>query len=373
MCRRLGLGLVALATLLPAGHPQAVAAQQTEAELVHRIDSLLPLAAEARRKADEAAARRERILSSAVKTAVDSVSVGPITIVTPIEQSGRAERLFREVWEESFPGVTESRALSESTFTFQSGVTLEPIRTLAPTYRIEKRVTTDAALKENIRELLTFVLSYDLGTRGTRVGAWALEGGALQKPDHLEWVYRELASTPSYVDRGCLAGDLTDCWTALGLDMSRDEIEKWYTPDERRAVVGTRRLFYSGRAMVDLRDRCLDEGVIEACDALIRQSNRTRWEPTFPAARGAMLWYALEAGGPGAWARLLEDPTMEPGDALRYASGLSTEALAKRWRDAIMEARPNVHAGFGATQLAGLFWIVLFAALAMRSTRWRLG
>jgi hypothetical protein len=373
MCRRLGLGLVALATLLPAGNPQAVAAQQTEAELVHRIDSLLPLAAEARSKADEAAARRERILSSAVKTAVDSVSVGPITIVTPIGQSGRAERLFREVWEESFPGVMESRALSESTFTFQSGVTLEPIRTLAPTYRIEKRVTTDAALKENIRELLTFVLSYDLGTRGTRVGAWALDGGALQKPDHLEWVYRELASTPSYVARGCLSGDLTDCWTALGLDMSRDEIEKWYTPDERRAVVGRwiRRAWR--RDMAAPLARCLDENSIADCDTLIREAPFMRFEPTSPVARRAMLWYAIEAGGPGAWARLLEDPTMEPGDALRYASGLSTEALARRWRDAIMKARPNVHAGFGATQFAGLFWIVLFAALAMRSTRWRLG
>jgi hypothetical protein len=64
---------------------------------------------------------------------------------------------------------------------------------------------------------------------------------------------------------------------------------------------------------------------------------------------------------------------MPPGDALRHISGLSTEELSTRWRDLILAARPNVHAGFGLTQLATALWVLLLAALAMRSTRWRSG
>ena len=86
----------------------------------------------------------------------------------------------------------------------------------------------------------------------------------------------------------------------------------------------------------------------------------------------AMVWVALEAGGEGAWDRLVEDPQMTATQALLNASGSSQQQLEASWRNMILEARPRVHAGLSLSKWTALFWILVLAAFAMRSTRWRL-
>ena len=87
----------------------------------------------------------------------------------------------------------------------------------------------------------------------------------------------------------------------------------------------------------------------------------------------ALLMLALQAGGDGAWSRLTEDLEREPGEALLHASGLTPEELGDRWHAWVLSDPPETYAGFGTRALITLLWILGFAALAMRSTRWRLG
>ena len=87
----------------------------------------------------------------------------------------------------------------------------------------------------------------------------------------------------------------------------------------------------------------------------------------------AMLWLAVEGGGEGAWLRLLEDPEASPSEALQHASGMTPEELGLAWREEVLRHRPTTYAGSIPVHWSLFLWIVLFAAMAMRSTRWRLG
>mgnify|MGYP006185715041 CR=1 FL=1 len=65
-------------------------------------------------------------------------------------------------------------------------------------------------------------------------------------------------------------------------------------------------------------------------------------------------------------------PGAPPEEILAYVSGLTAEELASAWRDMVMGSRPPVHATTNGTTFTMLAWILLFGALAMRSSRWRL-
>jgi hypothetical protein len=86
-----------------------------------------------------------------------------------------------------------------------------------------------------------------------------------------------------------------------------------------------------------------------------------------------MLWIAVRMGGEGAWDRLRADPDASAAEALLAASGASRDELAGAWLDYVLENKPATRAGAGTSTLLALFWIAAFGALAMRSTRWRLG
>ena len=58
---------------------------------------------------------------------------------------------------------------------------------------------------------------------------------------------------------------------------------------------------------------------------------------------------------------------------LARVAGVPSDELLRSWHDAVMDARPAHTAGFGASWLVTLAWAALVAAIAMRSTRWRLG
>ena len=115
--------------------------------------------------------------------------------------------------------------------------------------------------------------------------------------------------------------------------------------------------------------------MIPACDALLEDGfPPNRFTPLHPSdARPAMVYLAMQASDSGAWGRLVEMKDGEPGEALRYAIGMTDQEMGDLFREWALSVRPEVHAGLGSGSLFAGLWILAFSAFAMRSSRWRLG
>ena len=362
-----------LAQTAPVSSTDMAPVSDIQQELLLEIDSLLERSREAEARLLRTRQHHLEVTREPNPPALDTVIVASLRIVTPREQTELAIDLFAEVMREHFPGVEPHGVFDEVWFPFQWGVEPEPIVVAGTAYRVEILNTVSReSVKEHIDGQVWVALTNHVLGADSGLGGWRLAGDFRAPKRWHELVYRELATRPARVARSCLAKDLEACWSMLGLDRGPDPMREWYTREERQALVA-RAEHRVERAEEDLFLRCTDQGSTEACDELIHDLPQFLWEPSSQRARTVMVSLALEAGGVGAWARLLEVPSMPPGDALRHISGLSTEELSTRWRDLILAARPNVHAGFGLTQLATALWVLLLAALAMRSTRWRLG
>jgi hypothetical protein len=375
---RVGAGLLITAAALVVS-PTATAAQQASRDLgqalERHLDSLRPLLARAESAADAAKARQAEEARRQSAPVTDTFDVGPLRVVTLPSERALGDSLYREVWEHDYaPFVSWSPALAAKTFTFEWATPLQPIYIQGDARRVQfQRWRLRSTLVHNIRQTVAGAIVGDLA--GTRVGQWA-EWPVAPASDGA-WLYRMMVAMPAKVDDECLRGDAHACWTALGLGLDAYPMDDWYSPEQRRAIVS--RLFgYARERKTDpLWRSCVDDDDIASCDALLRgpKFGRGFWIEPLPtrAARAEMVWLALEAGGDGAWDRLRERPEMSPGEALAYASGLTRDQLASRWQAWLMAQRPPARATLDPSLLFTLLWMAVCAALAMRSTRWRLG
>jgi hypothetical protein len=103
------------------------------------------------------------------------------------------------------------------------------------------------------------------------------------------------------------------------------------------------------------------------------ESRRSYRTPLSQTARTTLVSQALLMGGEGSYTRLIAHPELPLRDRLVYAAGVSDEELASHWRERIMAARPNAQAGLLRSPATLLVWLLFFALLATRSSRWRLG
>ncbi|HUF74655.1 MAG TPA: hypothetical protein VMM35_00185 [Longimicrobiales bacterium] len=325
MCRAsvgaAGMVLAALFTTAPALAAQEAPSRPTEEELVRRLESLTPVLEEAF-TADTAAARRRRLEEAErPRDVTELVRVGPLDILALPEQAELAAGLFEEVWRETFEGVMGSPALAEHVFVFRWAWTrAEPLRVdPAATGHAEVRrveltrawARTRAAATRSIRNAIWAVLQKDFPEESP-LREWT----GTQRLPTAERISRLVTLTPSDVNRACLAGDDGACLAALGL---------------------------SGGEMT-----------------------------VPPEAPVMVLMEAIRLGGPGAWERLLERVDAEPTEALVHAAGIDAPAVAAAWRATLLAQRPEIHAGLGGQAARTLLWVLALAALAMRSTRWRI-
>ena len=395
--RSLLLALAALACLPAAGYAQAAS---TDSELERELARLTPLYEAARLEAE-----RSEALRAGAQPVVDQeiVTVGPLTIVTTPDDAELARRLFEEEWARYAPiarGRTES--LERFTFVFQRGNDRQlsvsgPARDVkgGPTEtEMRMRGRVRGALGNAVKELLPgqpggeFIGPYTLGVGPT-----------------LELVYRDLAAAPLAITQACFAGDMAACWRALGqMDPATPPMSVWLTPDEMEAV--NRQV----AALEGRRARCL-AGEEEMC-SLASLSQPLSAQPLPPSARASLIWFALERGGEGALDRFWRSwnpqglPRQEidglefersyggnrftdygePGppasvvlgnwtDAraqLSAAAQMEPDALMRAWLAEVRAARPEPPVPDRNERSSTALWIVLLAALAARSTRWRL-
>lgn len=351
-----------------------VSAQQTREALRDHVERLRPRVEElqvevnalARARAD--AARRADEARSPTRT----LQVGPVTIVARADQADVTLRLFTEVWAEHFSDIEQSSGLSETIFTFQWGDSDGPLPHGQRTaHRMEPSAwVTEVGVKERIRGGIASILGADLTAPPSGIGAWVNE--TPHREHDLAMAYRHLATAPSKATRACLEGEVTSCMTALGLGIEGDEIDAWYSPTDKQAlVVESPPLSLLRKNRDEYRD-CVDVALLEACNALLRHYPGS-WAPLPGSVRASLLGLALDRGGQGAWERLLQDRSMDAEEALALASGLSAIDLVELWRTTVLENRPQPHGRLGLGSMLATGWMLFFAALAMRSTRWRVG
>ncbi len=367
MCERARRRTVAGIAVALAFLPAPIRAQETEAELVRHLHDVAPLAAEADRDAQEARAARERASRPGRVTAVDTLAVGPLRILAPTDERRAAEGFFREVWEGYAPFVASSPSTGRTTYVFQWSNEPAEISVEGTVRRVELGAWRPAsAVRSGVENVIATTLGIDLPPP---VARWA--GSSVRAPgaDAARAAFFELATTPSKATHACLEADAVACWVAMGLDLDDRPLDDWYTPEERRALVSA--WAPGSREGQPLWISCVESGSIPDCDEYLSRF-RLYGPMQDRNARSALLWLALRAGGAGAWDRLRADPEANPGDALRRASGLGTEELASMWRTWVLQGAPRTRAALDPHLLFSLMWIAVLAALAMRSTRWRL-
>ena len=210
MSRVIGLGV--LAALWLSWSPGTGAAQQTEDQLLQRLDSLRPLleaAAEELEVFNRERQERYRI-EAAAQAEVDTLRVGMMTIVTPVGQAETARELFSEVWAERYANVVSSPGLETSVFSFQwadDAVRIHIERNLRE-IRLSRWVRR-SRVKDQIRHAIGVSIAYDLSAAATEIGDWV--AGDPHRDHDLAEVYRQLATTQSVATRGCVDGDVDSC------------------------------------------------------------------------------------------------------------------------------------------------------------------
>lgn len=375
MCKATALRVFSAVAALLLAAP-SLAARQTTQELLDRIEALTP---EVERAAAESRAAQERRLGTVDSgPTLDTLMIGPVQVVTLPEQRSLALQIFGEALDHFGPWLDENPALRAQVITFQWATDPVVIPVEGQHRRVEGTRLRDRAYM--VRGATTAIGSIaSAAAAGSGVHEWF--SGPVTEPEVAEAVYRVLATFPSVANKRCFENGGRACLTALGLGLDDFPYDDWYSEAERRRLVASHYYVRRRDRIADTEEgrmlsACLDVGDIPACDRFLGEAIY-RSVSVAPLghndARPLLLYLALQAGGDGAWDRLVADPDMTPTEALEAASGLTAEELADQWHAWVMAQRPASHAGLGGTTLITVLTILAFVALSMRSTKWRLG
>jgi hypothetical protein len=305
------------------------------------------------------------------------VQIGPLRVVTLLDDVDRTRSLFEDVWDESFAGLEESPSLTRHVFTFQwrarvqrIAFAAEPNEQVVAIQLSRARVPTADRAKTEILDAVARSVLADFPT-GSPMSAWLTARGYPRSGD----MYRIMATADVGATRQCLGGSVRACGAALGMGFGDPgaEIAAWYEPGQRVEIV---------RQAADRRDRvetddalvrsCTDFEDVAACDSVLARLDWVSWIPVSDRLRTHALWLAVDIGGAGAWGRALERADAPIGDVLEHVSGLPIQEFLAVWHQELIENRPDTRAGLGGRGSRVLLWSLIFMAFAMRSTRWRL-
>jgi hypothetical protein len=184
--------------------------------------------------------------------------------------------------------------------------------------------------------------------------------------------YIELATSESAAVRRCRSRELASCLDVLGLDsLPGRRLERWYAPEDYRSLLRAVAPPREDSAAVAAWLRCRDDRDQPACrTAAVALPDDRVPLPLSASARLAFLRVVLDAGGRGAYDRLLgTSGTLR----LRFAvaGGEPTEASVARWLARTEGARPDRMSPPLRLIVASLGWSGAILALALiRRTSW---
>jgi hypothetical protein len=362
-CFSLLLVLLAISSVLPFKSEA-----QTTDEYRTQVDQL-------RQEWQEAQSAYQEFLERESSAPIDTIRVGTLTVLTQHEFAALVESGTRMAWD-------SIRQLGSDTLLLVGKTLFVPGPGWQNRYdAAEHRATSSSSpLSKNSDEndaaarVLSSIGMLLLEEWKYEVFGWL--GGRFEMQDanrtSLGWTYVELVTSPSQAVRACLGGDLNACGSALVLNEVENPELEWYNAAERRVVVG-RRLPGKSPDRAQFWLECVRDSVDAACVQFLTAEADEVPPPLSLGARRTLVGVALESGGKGAYSRLVSTGTSDRKASLATAAGQTPDSLLASWRMAVFSARPKptTLAYGGATTT--ILWIVLFAAAATRSSRWRLG
>jgi len=372
MCDRMfrtgvrGIGVAILLACIAGTSPARLEAQDV-APYRARVDSITRLWEAAR----ESAARADSARRAAIS--VDTIIRGALVVMTTPQFRDLVEAATQLAWEQLGATLREDTALVRArTFyvvsTESNDPVPEPIRQEAEVIAYADGSTfEDVAMRIGQRIEIAAVADLDEATSrffGNHV--------PLRPFADREWteVYVELATAPWSLLRACYLGDLGRCGEAFDMPAADDPVTGWYDAADRRWYVEADARWYHERD--PRRTQCMEAGSDQACLDLMRSLEPGELQPPFSdRVRRSLAVAALELGGDGAYGRMLSDTSHGPEQRLTSAAGVSRDSLFATWHARVLAARPEP---MTITRVAGwtaFFWVIAFATLAARSTRWR--
>ena len=332
------------AALLAAGPASAQDSAAAIQRMTLRLDSLRGIVA----LAESAQARLSK---------TDTVSVGVLRIVTSASLRPVYELAVPETWDSLLSRFGPVIANHPPMRMFAGGSSVARVRDLV-------RHTHDRA--HGLARLFADQLWRE---QDAPLVGW-LQGSFPSGPlgeEELVSLSARLAVVPARPNPGCLAGNVSDCATALGLDLGPDTLSAWYDSTAWPGLAWQATESPS-RSESTLRNLCSVHNYAACREVLPRG---TIVLPVGVPGRQLLVQLAFETGGPGAFERLTADPAAPLARRIEAAAGVPLDALLTQWIDVVRSAMPDGQRPDGTESVATLAWCAALLLMALRGTRWR--
>ena len=344
------------------------ACAQTVEDLRLRVDSLV-----ARwHVADEAARRADSVRAASLR--LSTVGQGPLVVVTDPQWSAFVSQAVAFALDEltsimgSDTSLLRPRTFFADVQSGQGGVRgSDPISDLWLVATKERWGSEELArrLVRAVGTMFTEPLD-EAFERWTGVIPTAGDVGRMHRTTYIQMV-----TSSSPIIHECFLGDMDACREALFPETSDDPATHWYTPDERRRVVSEINKDYLPE-LASVQASCTEDGLDKSCIAFLRgMPSGTLGTPfSGPAIRG-LIRVALEVGGDGAFGRFVATDSLSAESRVLRTVGVPIDSLLGVWHARVLAARPEPTIASPLALWGALAWFVLFAGMALRSTRWR--
>lgn len=239
-------------------------------------------------------------------------------------------------------------------------ITIVPDTARRSAPRSRHGLLASASSRQIAHDLAGLVEQFAAQQVDSSLGAWLMVGRIPLRPtspDELGDAYTELATTESVAIRRCRSGENAACLDVLGIDsLPGSRLVRWYAPEDYRALLRNVIPPRDDSAGVAAWVRCREQRDQTACVAVATALPNNRIPvPLTGMTRALLLREALDAGGAGAYGRLVGTAgPLRP--RLEHAAGKPAEVIVARWRERIEAARPDRMSVRPGLAIASLGW-----------------
>lgn len=340
--RRAG-ALATAALLLLFANADAGAQTPSHADEIQRLrtslDMLVPRVEQIKRQDSLYVDSVRRSRAARQRTVMDSMQIGPFRVVGTRHDIAQASDAFESAWQTVAPlfaGVESQYAGVTFVIVRDGGGSLTRDRATRPQHFSLNPRSEDMVDPSYMKRVLGSQITLRLPAR---VQTWLAGATAFESSDPL-WTYRMLV-----------------------VPMRRDSAHERILKESGRA------LRYDPTVVPELQRLCAEHDV-EACKRVLGITG-AEGASVAGVVRSSFLTSVLRNAPAGVLVRPLSGANLV--SDLEALGGKPLDALVRTWLDGLDAARRAESRAHARANLSTLFWVLVFAGIAMRSTRWRLG